>query len=269
MSEQALRLTVPDLIGMKGSGSRIVALTAYDAAFATIMDRAGVDLVLVGDSLGMVVQGRRNTLSVTLEEVLYHATLVSRGLNRAALAVDLPFLSYTNVHQALDAAGKIVRASDACLIKLEGGRERKEVVEALSRENIPVCAHLGLLPQSVHRLGGFWMQGKDPSAAQKLVDDAKMLEQAGASVLFLECIPSLLAEKITSSVRIPTIGIGAGPGCDGQILVSYDMLGLSDHMPKFCKDFLKGQPQGIEGALRDYVAAVRTGNFPAESNGHN
>lgn len=251
---------------MKARGEKIAALAAYDAAFAAAMDAAGVDLLLVGDSLGMVVQGHATTLPVTLEQMIYHTGLVRRGAARALVATDLPFMTYPTPGQALDSAARLVREAGAQMIKLEGGRQRADIVRALAAQDIPVCAHLGLLPQSVHRLGGYPVQGRDEIGARTLLEDALLLQDAGASLLVLECIPAVLAAEITASLTIPTVGIGAGPDCDGQILVSYDMLGLTPRCPRFCRNFLAGA-DGIPEALAAYVAAVRERRFPAPEQG--
>jgi len=261
MPEARKPLTVPDLPAMKARGETIAALTAYDAMFAAAMDAAGVDLVLVGDSLGMVVQGHPTTLPVTLDQMVYHASCVGRGLQRAILAVDLPFLTYATPEQALASAARLVREGGAQIVKLEGGRQRLEVIRALAGEAIPVCAHLGLLPQSVHQIGGYRVQGRDEQDARTLLEDALLLQDAGASLLVLECVPAALAADITAALSIPTIGIGAGPACDGQVLVAYDLLGLTPHCPRFCRNFLAGA-DSIHDAFRCYIDAVRERTFP-------
>jgi 3-methyl-2-oxobutanoate hydroxymethyltransferase len=261
MTEARKPLTVPELSAMKARGEKIATLTAYDATFAAAMDEAGVDLVLVGDSLGMVVQGHPTTLPVTLDQMVYHATSVGRGLQRAILAVDLPFLTYTTPGQALASAARLVREGGAQVVKLEGGRQRVEVIRALAGEAIPVCAHLGLLPQSVHRIGGYRVQGRDEQDARTLLEDALLLQEAGASLLVLECVPAALAADITAALSIPTIGIGAGPACDGQVLVAYDLLGLTPHCPRVCRNFLAGA-DSICDAFSGYVNAVRERTFP-------
>ena len=255
-------LSLPDLQAMKTRGQKIAALTAYDASFARAMDRAGVDLILVGDSLGMVVQGHETTLPVTLDEMVYHAACVKRAVQRAVMVVDLPFMTYASPAQALESAARLIRESGAQMVKLEGGRGRLEVVRALTEQSIPVCAHLGLLPQSIHRLGGYRVQGRDERTAQILLEDAILLQEAGAALLVLECVPASLAREISLTLAIPTIGIGAGPDCDGQVLVCYDMLGLTPHCPKFCRNFLAAST-GIASALENYVRAVQEREFPA------
>ena len=247
---------------MKARGEKIAALTAYDASFATAMEQAGVDVILVGDSLGMVVQGQQTTLPVTLEQMIYHAAAVRRGAAKPLLLVDLPFMTYASIRQAEETAARLVREAGAQMVKLEGGQHRVDVVRALTLQDIPVCAHLGLLPQSIHRLGGYKVQGRDGRSAQRLIDDALLLQDAGASMLVLECVPAILASEITQALSIPTIGIGAGADCDGQVLVSYDMLGLTAHCPKFCKNFLT-DAHGIREAFTRYVADVRALRFPA------
>jgi 3-methyl-2-oxobutanoate hydroxymethyltransferase len=257
------RLSVPKLRELKRQGEKIACLTCYDASFARVLEAAGVEVLLVGDSLGVVVQGHATTLPVSLEAMVYHTRCVSRVVTRALVVADLPFATYPDPKRALRAAARLVQAGGAQMVKLEGGREREEVVRALVAEGIPVCGHLGLLPQSIHRLGGYKVQGRDPQAAQKLIEDACLLEQAGAQALVLECIPADLAAAISAEVAIPTIGIGAGPGCDGQILVLYDLLGLTAQPPRFAKDFLAGKIS-IQQAVADYVAAVKQGRFPTE-----
>lgn len=261
MTPNRRALVVPDLKKMKRDGKPIVALTAYDASFAKAMDEAGVDVILVGDSLGMVVQGHGTTLPVTLDHMIYHAAAVARGGRRAIRMVDLPFLTYATPEEALSSAGRLLREGEAHMVKLEGGRSRLDVVRALTREGVPVAGHLGLLPQSVLHLGGYTVQARDAASAETLVEDAKQLEEAGAAALILECIPAGLAARVTRSVSIPTIGIGAGPGCDGQVLVLTDMLGLSPKCPKFSRDFLANSASICE-AFALYAEAVRTRKFP-------
>jgi 3-methyl-2-oxobutanoate hydroxymethyltransferase len=261
MSEVRPCLTVPALHEIKSRGEKIAALTAYDASFAAVMEAAGIDMILVGDSLGMVIQGQETTLPVTLEQMIYHASAVRRGAAAPLLVVDLPFMTYASVSQAQESAARLVREAGAQMVKLEGGRQRVEIVNALASEDIPVCAHLGLLPQSIHRLGGYKVQGRDDHSAQRLLEEAILLEEAGASLLVLECVPATLASEITLALSIPTIGIGAGVGCDGQVLVSYDMLGLTSRCPRFCRNFLADAP-GIREAFAAYVSDVRELRFP-------
>lgn len=263
-------LTLVDLRGMKSRGERMVCLTAYDASLARLVEAAGAELVLVGDSLGMVVQGHDTTLPVTLDEVIYHTRCVARGLRsvsgRAVLIADLPFMSYATPEQALHSAARLMKEGGAQVVKLEGGEPQLETVQALSRQGIPVCAHLGLTPQSVHKLGGYRVQGREPKAAQAMLEDAVALEAAGADLLILECIPSPLAAEITRALTIPVIGIGAGPACDGQVLVSYDLLGLTPRPPKFARNYAQshGAP---DQALKAFVDDVRSGAFPGPEHG--
>ena len=256
------RLTARSLQTMKQAGEKIACLTAYDASFAQVLDSAGADVVLVGDSLGMVVQGHETTLPVTVDDVLYHTRAVSRGLGRALLMVDMPYLSYTSAEQALANAGRFMQQGSAQMVKLEGGAEQAGIVSRLARHGIPVCAHLGLQPQQVHKLGGYRVQGREPKAAEAMLNEARALEDAGADLMLLECVPARLAEMITDALEIPVIGIGAGAACDGQILVLYDILGVSKgRIPKFSRDFIAGAGT-IEGAVRSYVDAVKSGQFP-------
>ena len=257
-------VTVPRLHEMKAKGDRIVALTAYDASFAAQCDAAGIDLILVGDSLGMVVQGRSTTLPVTLDDVVYHAAAVARGVATALLVADLPFMTYRDPATALDSSARLVAEGGAAMVKLEGAGCVLDAIRALVRHDIPVCAHLGLTPQSVHKLGGFRVQGRGKSAAEHLLADAHAVQEAGADLLVLECVPAALAQRITAELQIPTIGIGAGPDCDGQVLVIYDMLGITPgRRPRFSKDFLAGH-DSVAAALKEYARAVRSGEFPAE-----
>ncbi|WP_295359847.1 3-methyl-2-oxobutanoate hydroxymethyltransferase [Arenimonas sp.] len=262
------RLTVPALRQMKAEGRRIASVTAYDAGFARSVDAAGLDLVLVGDSLGMVCQGHDSTLPVTVDDVAYHVACVARGLRSALLVADLPFQADATPARALEASTRFLQAG-AAMVKLEGAGPKLEVIRFLAEREIPVCAHLGLTPQSVLRLGGYKVQGREQAAAERLLADARAVAEAGADVLVLECVPSALAARITAAIAIPTIGIGAGPGCDGQILVLHDLLGMNSghRRPRFVKDFLAGGGS-IEGALRAYADAVRDGSFPAPEHGY-
>ncbi len=256
-------VTVPGLRQMKREGRRIVVLTAYDASFAARLEEAGVDVALVGDSLGMVVQGRTSTLPVTVDDVVYHCAAVSRGLATTLLMADLPFMSDRDVAHALDAGARIMAEGGAAMLKLEGAGRVCEVIAALVVRNMPVCAHLGLTPQSVHRFGGYRVQGRDQADAERLLADARAVAEAGASMLVLECVPSGLAARIAGELDIPVIGIGAGPDCDGQVLVLHDMLGVTPgKRPKFSKDFLAGRGSVAE-AIGAYADAVRDGSFPA------
>ncbi len=256
-------MTVPQLHAMKAKGDKIVMLTAYDASFAAQCDAAGIDAVLVGDSLGMVVQGRETTLPVSVDHMVYHTAAVARGVTGALLIADMPFLSFCDVDTALRNAGRLLADGGAAMVKLEGAGYVLEVVGALAQHAIPVCAHLGLTPQSVHKFGGYRVQGKTKDAAEQLVADARAVADAGADLLVLECVPAALAKRITAEVSIPTIGIGAGTDCDGQVLVIYDMLGITPgKRPKFSKDFLAGRGS-VSEAIRAYADDVRSGKFPA------
>ncbi|WP_369913960.1 3-methyl-2-oxobutanoate hydroxymethyltransferase [Xanthomonas sp. NCPPB 3005] len=254
--------TVPALAEAKRRQQKLVMLTAYDAGFARAFDANGVDLILIGDSLGMVVQGHDSTLPVTVDDIVYHTSAVARVLQRALLVADLPFQSDATPERALDASTRLLQAG-AEMVKLEGAGHKLEVIRFLSERDIPVCSHLGLTPQSVLTFGGYKIQGREEAAAAKLLADAKAVAAAGAALLVLECVPSPLAARITAEVEIPTIGIGAGPDCDGQVLVLHDFLGLdSGHRrPRFVKDFL-AEGGSIAGAVRAYADAVRAGTFP-------
>ncbi len=254
--------TVPMLADAKREGRRLAMLTCYDAGFARTLDAAGVDLVLVGDSLGMVVQGHDSTLPVTIDDIAYHTACVARGLSSALLVSDLPFQADATPERALDASTRCLQAG-AGMVKLEGAGHKLDVIRFLVEREIPVCAHLGLTPQSVLRLGGYKVQGRDDLAAARLRDDAHAVAEAGACLLVLECVPTPVAAAITADLAIPTIGIGAGPRCDGQVLVLHDLLGLDGghRRPKFVKDFL-ADGGSVAGAVAAYVAAVRDGSFP-------
>ena len=259
-------VTLSTLQAMRERGEKIAVLTCYDAGFARALEAAGVDVLLVGDSLGMVVQGHASTLPVTLADMDYHTRCVAAGAERAFIVADLPFGSYQpSPAHAFSAAARLM-AAGAHMVKLEGGAVMVETVEFLTRRGIPVCAHLGLLPQSVNQLGGYRVEGRDAAAAERLIADARALEAAGAGLVVLEMIPAALAQAVTGALTIPTIGIGAGADCAGQVLVLYDMLGLYPRAPKFSKNFLAGQ-DGVEAAARAYVAAVRDGSFPAAEHG--
>jgi len=263
------KVTVPGLQRMKREGRRITMLTAYDATFTRILDEAGVDAILVGDSLGMVIQGGTTTTSVTMDDIIYHARIVSGGVKTSHLMVDLPFMSYqASVEDAVRNAGRLVKEGGAESVKLEGGRERAAAVRAIDQAGIPVCAHIGLTPQSIHKLGGFRVQGKVEEQAMRLMEDAKILEEAGAFALLLEGIPAPLAARISQAVQIPAIGIGAGAGCDGQVLVIYDMLGMDNTFnPKFAKRYARLH-ETIASAVRTYIDEVRTGAFPGEEHSY-
>lgn len=259
------RVNVATLRKMKEAGERFAALTAYDASFAHLLDEAGVALALVGDSLGMVVQGQESTVPVSLEEMIYHTRLVRRGCERAMVVADLPFMSYATVEQAMHSAARLMKEGGAHMVKLEGGAVMVETVRALAQRGVPVCAHLGLLPQSVHKLGGYRVQGRDSETAEAMLADALAMEQAGADLLVLECIPRQLARRISESLSIPVIGIGAGPDTDGQVLVLYDMLGITPgKRPSFSRDFL-ADTGSVAAAIVAYVRQVRSGTFPADA----
>jgi 3-methyl-2-oxobutanoate hydroxymethyltransferase len=261
-ASSAKKVTVPDLRARKG-GEKIAMVTAYDYTMARLVDEAGVDMVLVGDSLGMVVQGLSTTIPVSLEEMAYHCRAVARGLGRAHLVGDLPFMSYqVSAQQAVESAGKLMKEGACESVKLEGGQEIAEHVHRIARAGVPVVGHVGLTPQSVHALGGFKVQGRGVEGAEKVLADALALEQAGAFSIVLEAIPPDLAARITEMLTIPTIGIGAGVECDGQVLVCTDLLGLArGHQPKFAKRFANLGEAAV-GAFMTYVDEVRAGTFP-------
>ncbi len=249
---------------MKQAGDKITVLTAYDASLAAKLEDAGVDVILVGDSLGMVVQGHDSTLPVSMDDMIYHTRCVARGRRQALLVTDMPYRSYTSAAQALDNARRLVEAG-ADMVKLEGAGEIIDSIRVLTREGIAVCGHLGLLPQSIEELGGYRVQGREEAAAQQMITDALALQEAGAAMIVLECIPAALAARLSEAIDIPTIGIGAGVDCDGQVLVTYDLLGLTaGKRPRFSKDFLVEQPagKGLVDALRAFVDDVRARRFP-------
>jgi len=257
-------VNIGTLRDMREAREPIACLTAYDASFAQLVDFAGTDVVLVGDSLGMVIQGLDTTVPVTLDDMVYHSRCVARGLRHAFLMVDMPFMSYTTAEQALDNAVRLMQEGGAMMVKLEIGRGQVGIVEYLASQDIPVCAHLGLKPQSVHKLGGFKVQGREREAAERMIEDARSLESAGADALLLECVPNALGAAIRDAVQVPVIGIGAGPGVDGQILVLYDMLGITQgRMPRFVKNYMTGRDSPLE-AMRAYVRAVKDRSYPAE-----
>jgi 3-methyl-2-oxobutanoate hydroxymethyltransferase len=256
-------VNVATLVKMKGEGEKIACITAYDASFATLVDDAGVDLVLVGDSLGMVIQGHDTTVPVTLNDVIYHCRAVARGLYRPFLLADMPFMTYASKEQALENAVRLMQDGGAKMVKLEGGAGQVEIVEFLANHDIAVCAHLGLKPQSVHKVGGFRVQGREDAAAEQMLRDAKALEGAGADIVLLECIPSQLGARITQELHVPVIGIGAGPDTDGQILVLYDVLDITaGRKPKFSKNFMEGQATPLD-AVKAYTQAVKSRTYPA------
>jgi 3-methyl-2-oxobutanoate hydroxymethyltransferase len=260
------KVTSHSLQQRKTQGQKIAAVTAYDATMATLLDAAGVDVLMVGDSLGMVVQGHDNTLSVTLEQMIYHCSAVTRIRPRAHVVCDMPFLSYqVSTEAALSSAGRLVKEGGAESVKLEGGRTVAASVSRMVQAGIPVMGHIGLTPQAVHRLGGFRVQGKTRDGARSLIDDARSLQDAGVYAIVVEGVPSVVASRITEALQVPTIGIGAGPGTDGQVLVSYDLFGMYGKLsPKFVRRFAE---LGIAAtqAAQEYVSAVRSGTFPTDA----
>ena len=257
------RLDLKTFTQMKQQGEKIAVLTAYDASFAQLFDKAGVEILLVGDSLGMVVQGHDSTRPVTLDDMVYHSRAVALASQHSYIMVDMPFNTYQETTQAVENAQRLIEQGGAQMVKLEGGREQLDVIKALVAESIPVCGHLGLLPQSVTSQDGYKVQGRDAESAERILEDARLLEQAGVDMLLLECVPAELAKQITTAASVPVIGIGAGVDCDAQVLVSYDMLGISGgHKAKFVHDFMQGQ-NSIEAAVQAYVKAVKNSAYPA------
>ena len=258
------QVTIRTLGEMKARGEKIAVLTCYDATFTHVVESAGVDVILVGDSLGMVMQGRESTLPVTLEEMVYHTACVARARQRSLLMADMPFLSYASVDRAIDTAAALIQRGGAQMVKLEGGGQQLAAVRALTGNGVAVCAHLGLQPQSVHKLGGYRVQGRDQQQAERMLRDAMNLQDAGAQLLVLECVPQLLAAEITRALDIPVIGIGAGRETDAQVLVLQDVLGITPGQPpRFVHDFMK-DADSIADAIRAYVKAVKSGAFPSE-----
>jgi 3-methyl-2-oxobutanoate hydroxymethyltransferase len=259
------RVTIHTLREMKRRGEKIAMLTCYDATFARLLDESHVDILLVGDSLGMVIQGHDTTLPVTIDEMIYHTRAVARGATRAHVVGDMPFMSYqTSVEAAMTNAGRLIKEGGAHSVKLEGGAQHADLVARLVAVGIPVMGHIGLTPQSFHQLGGFKVQGRDPGAAERLIEDARSLERAGAYAIVLEGIPTEVAAQITAAIDIPTIGIGAGPECDGQVLVVYDLLGMNDSFkPRFVRTYEKLATR-IRTAVDAYVGDVRGASFPGE-----
>lgn len=262
-------VTLTSLYGLKQRGEKIVMLTCYDATFAHLSCEAGVEMLLVGDSLGMVLQGHDSTLPVTLEDMAYHTACVKRGNQGAFIVADMPFMANATLDQTLNSSARLMQAG-AHMVKLEGSRWLAESIRILAEHGIPVCAHMGLTPQSVNLLGGYKVQGRQEAQARKMLEDAQALEQAGAAMLLLECVPTPLAQQISQAVQVPVIGIGAGVHTDGQVLVVQDALGLSrtGHTPRFVKNFMQGQPD-ILAALKAYVAAVKDRSFPAPEQSFN
>lgn len=264
-----MKNTVATFREAKQKGERLSMLTAYDYSTAKLMDEAGVHSILVGDSLGNVILGYENTISVTMEDMIHHGAAVARGVENALVVVDMPFMSYqTSVYDAVVNAGRLMKEGHAGAVKLEGGEEVLPQIEAIVKAGIPVVGHLGLTPQSIHAFGGFKVQGKTEAAARKLLEDARKLEEAGVFAIVLECVPEKLAKKVTESINVPTIGIGAGRACDGQVLVYQDMLGLfSDFTPKFVKRYAE-VGDIMKEAFRTYIREVAEGSFPEEKHGY-
>ncbi|MBA3345357.1 MAG: 3-methyl-2-oxobutanoate hydroxymethyltransferase [Gemmatimonadales bacterium] len=268
MNSDARPRGILDLVAMKAAGRRIVMLTCYDAAFARLLDHTATDVLLVGDSLNQVLAGHETTLSATLEQMIYHAASVRRGAPRGLIFVDLPFLTYqVSIPEAIRNAGRVLQESGANGVKLEGGQPMADTVRALVERGIPVMGHLGLTPQSVHALGGYRVQGREAGAGERLLADARALESAGACAIVLELLPSALAEQISTSLTIPTIGIGAGPGCDGQVLVLHDMLGLNEAFkPKFLKLYAR-LGESVRSAVESFAEEVRGRAYPGKDHG--
>lgn len=257
-----------ELLAMKQSSERIACLTSYDACFARLQEQAGVDVLLVGDSLGMVLHGEETTLGVSMTDMIYHTRMVSRAVHSPLIISDMPYDSYNSPSRGLDNAQRLVAEAGAHMVKLEGGQPVLDTVVKIREYGIPVCGHLGLTPQSINEMGGYRVQARTEEAAAQLHKDAIALEQAGASCLVLECIPAQLAAEVSNTLVIPTIGIGAGVDCDGQVLVAHDMLGMSPRLATFCRDFLK-DTGSIADAFAAYVAAVKDKSFPAPENSFN
>ena len=260
---QSMPVSINSLRTYKAQGEKFSCLTAYDASFARILDHSGIDVVLVGDSLGMVVQGHASTIPVTMDQIVYHTKAVVRGCARAMIMADLPFASYTLIEDGVRNAARLMQEGGAHIVKLEGTANQVDVVKRLADNGIPVCAHVGLRPQFVHKLGGYKVQGRDRKVADELIKDAVALERAGADLVLLECVPAQVTAEVMQAVHVPVIGIGAGAQCDGQVLVLYDVIGISSgKRAKFAKDFL-GASGSIADAITRYILAVKSGAFPA------
>jgi 3-methyl-2-oxobutanoate hydroxymethyltransferase len=259
------KTTIQDFLRKKKEGKKITMLTAYDYPFAQIVDEAGIDAILVGDSLGMVVQGLENTLPVTMDEMIYHTRMVARAVKNALVIGDMPFMSYqASAEDALRNAGRFLKEAGASAVKIEGGAEVADSIRAMTRSDIPVMAHIGLTPQSIHRMGGYKVQGKNEESARRLIDEAHRVEDAGAFALIIEAIPMDLGRRITGELTIPTIGIGGGPHCDGQVLVLHDVLGLFERfVPKFCKRYANLKEEALK-AVKAYREEVEDGVFPSD-----
>ncbi len=256
-------ITLSTLRAMKKRGEKFATLTAYDASFSSLIESAGVEAILVGDSLGMVVQGNSTTVPVTIDETIYHSRCVRQGSCNTLLIVDMPFMSDATPELALVNAARLMKEGGAQVVKLEGGAVIADIVRLLSERGIPVCGHLGLLPQSINKLGSYRVQGRDEVSAKRLIEDALLLESAGAELLVLECVPAILAKEVSKQLTIPVIGIGAGADCDSQVLVLYDLLGITPgKRPSFSKNFLAGA-ESVEGAIAEYARQVKSGEFPA------
>ena len=261
--KQLKSITLNTIRELKQKGEKIACLTAYDATFAHLLDQAGTEIILVGDSLGMVVQGHKTTVPVKIEDMIYHSKIVSSSLNYSFLISDMPFMSFYNPDIAMENAKKLMQDGGAQMIKLEGNQSQINIIEKLAMSDIPICAHIGLRPQSVNKMGGYKVQGKEESDALKLIKEAKKIEASGADILLLECVSSSTAKIVSSEIEIPIIGIGAGPDVDGQILVLYDILGITPgKLPKFSKNFMTGQ-NTIQEAVVEYINAVKTKSYPA------
>ncbi len=257
--------TIQDFLKKKKEGKKITMLTAYDYPFAQVVDEAGIDAILVGDSLGMVVQGLENTLPVTMDEMIYHTKMVTRAVKSSMVIADMPFMSYqASVEDAVRNAGRFLKEAGASAVKMEGGVEIAEHIKTMTKSDIPVMAHIGLTPQSIHRMGGYKVQGKTEDAAKKLIEEAQIVEDAGAFSLLLEAIPMNLAKKITKELSIPTIGIGAGPHCDGQVLVLHDVIGMFERfVPKFVKQYANLKKEALK-AVKTYKEEIEKGIFPSD-----
>lgn len=256
-------VTVSSLKKMKSDGEKIASLTAYDASFAALVDESGTDLVLVGDSLGMVINGHATTVPVTVDQIIYHTQAVKAGLQRAFLLADMPFMSYADKHMALKNATRLMQEGLAHMVKLEGGELQVPTVEYLAERGVPVCAHIGLTPQYVHKMGGFKVQGREAEAAKQMVKEAIQLQDAGADIVLIECVPSSVGKAVTEALEVPTIGIGAGPHCDGQILVLYDILDVTfGRKPRFAKNYMIDGTNCFD-AIKQYVSEVKSGAYPA------
>ncbi|CAC9614690.1 3-methyl-2-oxobutanoate hydroxymethyltransferase (EC 2.1.2.11) [uncultured Gammaproteobacteria bacterium] len=258
-------MNIKDLKTLKQSGEKITCLTAYDASFAKLFDECNIDIILVGDSLGNVIKGDKNTLSVSMNDMIYHTQATAKITKKALIIADMPYQSYANAEKTLANAKRLINAG-AQMVKFEGGREFEVCFKILQHHNIPVCGHLGLQPQSVLKMGGYKVQGRDQNSAERILADAKALENWGVQTIVIECIPAKLGKQISQSLAIPTIGIGAGVDCDGQVLVSYDMLGITQNPPKFVKNFLTNG--NIQSATKDFIQAVKGNTFPADKHSY-